>query len=139
VDGGEAVSPPQIIAGLGFRAACSAQELVALIGQAQQAQGVVATVLAAPDFKADAPQLIRAAAQLGLGIVAISPAALTAAQPLCLTRSPAALAAVGVAAVSEACALAAAGPGGVLLAPKLTSASAACALAVCAMAQGPLS
>jgi cobalt-precorrin 5A hydrolase len=39
------------------------------------------------------------------------------------------LAALGVAAVSEACALAAAGAGGVLLAPKLTSAAATCALA----------
>jgi cobalt-precorrin 5A hydrolase len=118
-----------IVAGLGFRKSCSAEELVALIGRAEQAQGVVATALATPDFKADAGELRRAAEQLGLEVIAISATTMLAAQPFCLTRSPAALAAIGVEAVSEACALAGAGPGGLLLAPKLTSAAASCALA----------
>jgi cobalt-precorrin 5A hydrolase len=118
-----------IVAGVGFRTSCSAEELVALIGRAKQAQGVVATALATPAFKADDPELIRAAKVLGLEIISISPTAMLAAQPHCLTRSPAALAAIGVAAVSEACALAGAGPGARLLAPKLTSAAASCALA----------
>ncbi len=118
-----------IVAGLGFRTSCSAEELVALVGRAEEAQGVVATALATPDFKADAPELIRAAERLGLEVIAISSKAMLAAQPHCLTRSPAALAAIGVAAVSEACALAGAGRGALLLAPKLTSAAASCALA----------
>ncbi len=118
-----------IVAGLGFRAACSAEEMIRLIRRAEQAQGVVATVLATPDFKRAAPELLRAADRLGLEVVAISETDLLAAQPRCLTRSPAALAALGVAAVSEACALAAAGAGGVLLAAKLTSPGATCALA----------
>ena len=100
-----------------------------LVRRAEQAQGVVATALAAPDFKSVAPELLRAAEALGRKIIAVPPGALLAAQPHCLTRSPAALAVVGVAAVSEACALAAVGAGGVLLAPKLTSAAATCALA----------
>lgn len=118
-----------IVAGLGFRKVCSAEELVALICRAEQAQGVVATVLAAPDFKSAAPELLQAAARLGLEVVAVSHADLTAVQPRCLTRSPAALAVIGVAAMSEACALAAVGANGVLLAPRLTSAAATCALA----------
>ncbi|MHB8283741.1 MAG: cobalamin biosynthesis protein [Caulobacteraceae bacterium] len=123
--GGEAV----IVAGLGFRTACPAEELIALIGQAEQTHGVVVGALAAPDFKTQAPELLRAAKMLGLAVVAVTPAAMVEAQPLCLTRSPAALAVLGVAAVSEACALAAAGVGGRLLGPKRTSASATCALA----------
>jgi cobalt-precorrin 5A hydrolase len=128
VDGGEAM----IVAGLGFRTTCTANELVALIGRVGEAAGAHVEALAVPDFKAGASALATAAAILAIEVRPVTRAALAEVQRLCPSRSAAALAAVGVASVAEACALAAAGPGGRLLAPKAASGAATCALAMSA-------
>ncbi len=125
-----------IVAGLGFRTSCTADELVALIRSVGQAAGAEIGALAAPEVKVGASALAGAAASLALEIRPVSRDALVAVQPLCPSRSAAALAAVGVASVAEACALAAAGPGARLLAPKTSSAAATCALAASAPEEG---
>jgi cobalt-precorrin 5A hydrolase len=125
-----------IVAGLGFRTACTAEELVALIERVGGAAGVRIAALAVPDVKADASALARAAASLALEVRSVSRDALIAVQPLCPSRSAAVLDAVGVASVAEACALAAAGPGARLLAPKTASGAATCALAASSSEEG---
>jgi cobalt-precorrin 5A hydrolase len=125
-----------IVAGLGFRTACTAEELVALIERVGDAAGVKISALAVPDFKAGASALVRVAASLGLEVRVISPDALIAVQPLCPSQSAAALNSVGVASVAEACALAAAGPRARLLAPRTSSRAATCALAASASEGG---
>jgi cobalt-precorrin 5A hydrolase len=124
--GGEVV----IVAGLGFRTACTAEELVALIERVGEAAGAKIVALAVPDFKAGASALATAAARLAIEIRPVSRDDLIAVQSLCSSRSAAALASVGVASVAEACALAAAGRGARLLAPRTASGAATCALAV---------
>jgi cobalt-precorrin 5A hydrolase len=125
-----------IIAGLGFRAACTAEELVALIVSVAAAAGAEIAALAVPDFKVGASALTTAASSLALEVRPVSTDALVAVQPLCPSRSAAALDSVGVASVAEACALAAAGPGARLLAPRTASAAATCALAASASEDG---
>jgi cobalt-precorrin 5A hydrolase len=125
-----------IVAGLGFCAACTADELVALIERVSEAADAKIAALAVPDFKASASALARAASSLALEIRPVSHEALIAMQPLCPSRSAAALDAIGVASVAEACALAAAGPGARLLGPRTASRAATCALAVCASEGG---
>lgn len=125
-----------IVAGLGFRTTCTADELVALIERVGEAAGAQIAALAVPDFKVGASALARAAASLALEVRPISREALIAVQSLCLSRSAAALDAVGVPSVAEACALAAAGPGARLLSPKTVSGAATCALAASASQGG---
>jgi cobalt-precorrin 5A hydrolase len=118
-----------LIAGLGCRRGCGAAEIVALVHRAEAACGARLTVLAAPAAKCAEPGLIAAASALNLPLRPISPASLAAAQPRCVTRSPAAARALGVASVAEGCALAAAGPAGWLKLPRIASAAATCAVA----------
>jgi cobalt-precorrin 5A hydrolase len=118
-----------IVVGVGFRAGCPAGEIVDLVRHAQAQTGYRAEVLAAPVFKCGEPSLADAAATLALPLVPVDRAALDVVQGRCLTRSAAALAAVGLASVAEACALAAAGPTGRLLSARVASARATCALA----------
>jgi cobalt-precorrin 5A hydrolase len=118
-----------IVAGLGFRTTCAAEELVALVRQVAAAAGVEVSRLAAPAFKAQAPALRQAAERLGLETALVSDADLAEVQDLCLTQSHAVQAAVGLASVAEACALAAAGPGAQLLGPRTSNGAATCALA----------
>jgi cobalt-precorrin 5A hydrolase len=128
MDGGEAM----IVAGLGFRTTCTADELVALIVSVRDAAGAKIAALAVPDFKAGASALAGAASSLALEVRPVSRQALIAVQPLCPSRSAAALAAVDLASVAEACALAAAGPGARLVSRKTASKAATCALAASA-------
>jgi cobalt-precorrin 5A hydrolase len=106
-----------IVAGVGFRAAATAEDIVELVRLVAGVNRVKLGRLAAPAFKAKAPALV------------VSEAELAAVQSLCLSRSQAAQAATGFASVAEACALAAAGPGARLLGPRSHHAGATCALA----------
>jgi cobalt-precorrin 5A hydrolase len=121
-----------IVAGLGFRAACTADELIALIARVGEASGARIAALAVPDFKIGSDMLSEVSAYFKMEIRAVSRDSLIRVQLLCPSRSSAALAALGVASVAEACALAAAGPGARLLAPKTASVAATCALAASA-------
>jgi cobalt-precorrin 5A hydrolase len=125
-----------IVAGLGFRTSCTADELITLIRRVGEAADVKIGALAAPDFKLGASALAGAASSLALEIKPVSRDALIAVQPLCPSRSAAALDAVGAASVAEACALAAAGTGARLLGPRTASAAATCALAATASEKG---
>jgi len=121
--GGEAV----IVAGLGCRRGCSAADIVGAVQAAQALSGVLATTLAAPDWKRAEPGLLDAAARLGLPVAFVDRSALLAVQDRCPTRSVVAQDAVGVGSVAEGAALAASG--GALLVPRLVQGGATCALA----------
>jgi cobalt-precorrin 5A hydrolase len=110
-----------IVAGIGCRRGCTAEEIVALVRAAGAADA-----LAAPAFKRHEPGLHEAARQLGLELRFVTDAALAAVQPLCVTRSAAAERTTGHASIAEAAALAG---GGVLVRARIASANATCALA----------
>ncbi len=116
-----------IVAGLGFRNGCGADDIVRLVRAAEARAGRTAGLLAAPTWKQGAPGLHDAAARLGLRIAFIDGAALIAVQPRCPTRSTVAERETGVASVAEGAALAASG--GRLLLARIAAGGATCALA----------
>ena len=121
-----------IVAGIGCRRGCPGEDIADLVRQAAILAGCEPTALAAPDFKAGEAGLREAARGLGLKLVAVAAADLMAVQPRCPTRSARAAAATGVASVAEGCALAAAGPDGRLILPRIAGARVTCAIAVSA-------
>jgi cobalt-precorrin 5A hydrolase len=124
--GGEAM----IVAGIGCRRGCAAEEIVALVARAIELSGCEPAYLATPDFKADETGVQGAAFVLGLPLLSVTEAELAAAQLRCITHSAKALAATGSSSVAEGSALAAAGPDSRLRLPRIASASATCAIAV---------
>jgi cobalt-precorrin 5A hydrolase len=120
-----------LIAGIGCRRNVAAGDIIGLVRQALADAGGngALTALAAPRFKEDEPALRAAAATLGVGLTLVDDAALEAAQPRCVTHSACAERSAGVASVAEGAALAAAGPDGVLVLPRISNARATCALA----------
>jgi len=119
----------EVVAGIGCRPLCAAEEIEALLRRAEVLAGCRATRLAIPDFRAGAAGPCEAARHLGLPLHTIPRPALEAEQPRCPTRSGASLRATGLASVAEAAALALAGAGGRLALPRIASANATCALA----------
>lgn len=121
-----------IVAGIGCRAGCDADEIVALIDQAVAKAGIANckfTALAIPAFKANEPGPRVAAERLGLPLLPIGDQAMRDAEPRCPTRSEKVREVTGLASIAEAAALAAAGTGGRLVLPRIASARATCALA----------
>ena len=118
---------PTHIAGLGCRKDTTPEELVALIQKAATQAGVTLNALATPSFKQHEQALKQAAARLNLPLLYIEEAALKKAQPLCPTSSEAAHRATGLHSIAEAAALAA--TAGHLLAPRIASKNATCAIA----------
>ena len=116
-----------IVAGIGCRRGCPAEDIVALVLAAQDRAACRADALAAPDFKRGEAGLHDAARRLGVGLAFVDPSALAAVQPLCHTRSILAERHVGSASVAEGAALAASG--GALLLPRISNGRATCALA----------
>jgi cobalt-precorrin 5A hydrolase len=122
-----------IVAGVGCRAGASAREIEAAIGTALSQAGVESTslgLIATSTAKANEAGLAAAAQDRGLKLVFVPQAELEAAASRTLTHSQRALAVTGVPSLSEAAALAAAGPGARLLAPRIAVGPATCALAV---------
>ena len=122
-----------IVAGVGCKAGASAREIEAAIGAALSQAGVASTALgliATSAAKAEEAGLAAAAKDRGLKIVFVPQVDLEAAGSRILTHSERVLAATGVPSLSEAAALAAAGPGARLLAPRIAVGPATCALAV---------
>jgi cobalt-precorrin 5A hydrolase len=122
-----------MVAGLGCRRGAREEDIVAAIAEALAVAGrpggTVAR-LATSAARAQEPAILNAAASLGLTLDAVAEAALQAAAPGCLSRSARVLAETGVPSLAEAAALASAGPGAVLLGPRVAVArSATCALA----------
>ena len=118
-----------MVAGFGFRAAATAVSLRDALARAVGERRV--TVFAAPADKADAACLSELALEAGAGIHAVAPDDLSRQQTL--TEAPRVRAKRGTGSVAEAAALAAAGPGAKLLAPRSISAD---RLATCAIAMG---
>ncbi|HPD90998.1 MAG: cobalamin biosynthesis protein [Rhodobacter sp.] len=111
-----------IVAGFGFSSRATAASLRAAL----VATGAAPAALATLADKAGA--LAPLARALGLPVIAV-----TGPLPDTDTQSPRSLAARGTGSVAEACALKAAGPGAVLLTPRVTSPD---RLATCAIAKG---
>lgn len=80
-------------------------------------------------FKTDEPAIIAAAETLGLLLIAVPDDDLKCASARCLTSSAASLAATGIASVSEAAALAAAGEESRLTGPRIAKGNVTCAIA----------
>ncbi len=114
-----------IVAGFGF----TGRATPASLRDALARTGGVPDALATAADKAG--QLAPLARELGLPLHAVPPEHLTAQSTP--TRSAAALRARGTGSVAEAAALAAAGPGATLLAPRSVSTD---RMATCALAQG---
>ena len=100
VGGGETM----IVAGIGCRTGCGADEIVALIGDAVKQAGIANckfTALAAPRFKEGEAGPREAAERMHLPLLLIDDAAMKAAEPRCPTRSDKALEATGFSSVAE--------------------------------------
>jgi len=122
-----------IVAGVGCKAGASAREIEAAIGAALSQAGLESaslSLIATSSAKAHEAGLAAAAKDRGLKVVFVPQVDLEAAGSRTLTHSERVLAATGVPSLSEAAALAAAGPGARLLAPRIAVGPATCALAV---------
>ncbi len=121
-----------IAVGIGCRRGSPADRIAAAVGAALARLAMPADridALAAPAFKSGEAGIAGAARQLGLPVRWIGRPCLERVQPLCTARSPAALEATGLAAVSEAAALAAAGRNPRLLLPMIAHDGVTCAIA----------
>lgn len=121
-----------IAAGVGCRRGASGEMVVTAVEAALAAYGIArgdVDAMATSVGKAAEPGVAEAAAKLGIPLVALGEAVLRAAAGATLTRSPHSLAATGLPSLSEAAALAAAGPRGRLLGPRLARGPVTCALA----------
>jgi cobalt-precorrin 5A hydrolase len=121
-----------MVAGIGCRAGISAADVESAIEAALRqgpTGGKSLARIATPAAKAHEAGIIAAAAARGVPLVLISQDALEAADARTMTRSAQALAAMNVHSVSEAAALAGAGPTARLLGPRIALGPVTCALA----------
>jgi cobalt-precorrin 5A hydrolase len=121
-----------IVAGIGCRKGARAVDIEAVIAGALERAGIAATqlrVIATSAAKGGEPGIALAASALGLPLVLIPQGDLAAAAARTATRSERVIALAGVPSVAEAAALAAVGPGGQLIAPRIVVGPATCALA----------
>ena len=128
MDLGEAV----IVAGVGCRKAISAAQVESAIDSALLHNGLAAHQLeriAVPAVKGAEAGIVAAAAARGVPLMLITQNALEAADVHTLTRSTRSMDTLNVHSVAEAAALAAAGPGARLLAPRIAVGPVTCALA----------
>jgi cobalt-precorrin 5A hydrolase len=128
MDLGEAV----IVAGVGCRKAISAAQVESAIEVAllhNRLSGHKLERIAVPAVKGTEAGLVAAAAARGVPLVLIAQDALEAADARTLTRSARSMDTFNVHSVAEAAALAAAGPGARLLAPRVAVGPVTCALA----------
>jgi len=117
--------------GLGARRGVAALDIVELVRRVAKTHNVDLreAKLCALESKAQEPGLHEAARELGLELVFLPLAALRARKATAATHSPRVQAMFGVGSVAEAAALVGAGPNSRLVAPRLTTPVAACALA----------
>jgi len=118
-----------IVAGFGFRKAATADSLRDALARAAGKHKV--TAFAAPEDKAQASCVRELAGEMAEKVHAVAPDDLS--RQTTATEAPRVRAARGTGSVAEAAALAAAGPGARLLAPRSISAD---RLATCAIAMG---
>lgn len=121
-----------IVAGVGFRRGVEADEIVALVRRALHELSLTAdrlAGLATAETRAAEPGLIEASRRFGVPVSAVSASALAATAPKVQTVSERVRTLYGVGSMAEAAALAGAGEAAVLLAPRIASARATCAIA----------
>jgi len=121
-----------IVAGIGCRKGAEASAIEAAIAAALARCGVTQqalSLIATSEGKRDEGAIAAAAAALAVPVVLIPQAALEAAGKRTITRSDRVLLRTGVPSLAEAAALAAAGPNGRLIAPRVAVGPATCALA----------
>ncbi len=126
---GEALTAPLAI-GIGCRAGCAGEAIAALVRRARHELGGerLARLFTVEDKRGESG-MTNAAAMLGLDLVFLPQAALSGVAAATLTPSRASAARFGLPSISEAAALAGAGPGAVLLVPRLSAGGATCAIA----------
>ncbi|WP_421907675.1 cobalamin biosynthesis protein [Mameliella sp.] len=117
-----------IVAGFGFRSAVSVQALAEALSLAGSGQTVSALATAAD--KATSPAFAAFARQVGLPVIGIDAATLSAQEVQ--TQSEASTAARGTGSLAEAAGLAAAGPGARLIGGRVVSTD---RMATCALAE----
>jgi cobalt-precorrin 5A hydrolase/precorrin-3B C17-methyltransferase len=124
--------PPVLALGIGCERGCSAEEIADLarstLAEAGLAAGAVAAVVSV-ELKLAEPAIHSVAAEFRVPARFFSASRLLVETPRLSERSPAAFRATGCWGVAEGAALAAAGPDGVLVAPKRKSRRATCAIA----------
>jgi len=124
--------PAELVIGAGCARGCAPEEMIALATQMMAdhklANGAVAAICSV-DIKADEPALHALAATFDCPIRVFSPSELEAQTPFISSPSETVFAEIGTHSVSEAAALAGAGTGAKLIAPKQKSAAATCAIA----------
>jgi cobalt-precorrin 5A hydrolase len=121
-----------IVAGVGCRKAISAAQVESAIDAAllrSRLGGSEISLIAVPAVKGTEAGIVAAAAARGVLLVLIAQDALEAADARTLTRSARSMDTLNVHSVAEAAALAAAGPGARLLAPRIAVGPVTCALA----------
>ena len=122
-----------VIAGIGCRKGVSAEEVLAAIAEALDHFAVPRPHLeglATGEIKLDEGGIAAASAKLGLPLQIVGDAELKVADDRAVSCSEKSLEITGVGSVSEAAALAAAGPDSVLLGPRLSIGPITCAIAV---------
>jgi cobalt-precorrin 5A hydrolase len=131
VVGGEAV---KVAVGIGCRKDCPADAVEALVRQAldRSANAAPSGLFTVADKQGELG-LMEAAGRLGLGLTYLSRDALRARQADIQTYSPHAEQALGIPSVAEAAALVGAGPGSVLIVPRIVAGGATCAVARAAL------
>jgi cobalt-precorrin 5A hydrolase len=129
---GEAMT--RYAAGIGARRGVAADVIVDLVRGITQKHAIDLSrvTLCTLESKADEPGVHEAAAALGVALVFLPLDALKARKGAAPTHSPRVQAMFGVGSVAEAAALVGAGPGSRLLAPRVATPYAACALAISA-------
>lgn len=125
--------------GVGARRGVAAQDVVELVRRVAEAHGVdlLQARLCALDSKAQEAGLHEAAQRLGVELSFLPLTALRERRAAAPTHSPRVQAMFGVGSVAEAAALAGAGPGSVLLAPRMATPCCACAIARSALEGEP--
>ena len=120
------------VAGIGCRRGVTADAVVDVIGRALQASAVSRAqlaLLAVPDDKLGEAGIHDAALRLGLSVAPVTQRAMEQASAGALTHSARVQDLKGVPSVAETAALAIAGKGARLLAPRSANATATCAIA----------
>lgn len=119
--------------GIGCRKGTSANVVLAVIDEALQAHGLKLTrplCVATGSIKAEEDGIRKAALKLDAEFVVLSDEAMQPVASLTLTHSDMSLAHTGLPSLSEAAALAAAGPDARLLGPRHVSQGVTCAIAL---------
>ena len=130
-----------IAAGIGCRRGADVRDILDVLHQAAESAGVdpaAVACLSVPDFKQDEPGLHKAASELAIPLLFVPRGVIEEFQSLTHTYSEKVMAAIGLANVAEAAALAGVGPGAELMAPRIASPVATCALAIRSSRQKPL-